>query len=456
MFNNDQTNAKTTLHSPFLKNFFYKKGNKVKLKCNYGANVALSPRFFVHKLDPDKLVYEDIEKGEQVIEDAKKSPKRKKRWLSFLYLAINLVVVGLVLWFQLSKEGSPSDSFSKILDVNWWFILLAFGTFLLTTLLDQIRFTFLIHKATGVFRFRLAYKVGAVGRYYDTITPLSTGGQPFQVVYMNKYGIKAGQGLSIAMGKYIFYQIVYFIFVTFLLFRNLFMNAGQVGTDASTTIAGGIASTFSWVGYAIGAVLIITILIITLNKRVGAGLIVGTLKLLSKFHIGKFRIIKDYKKSFKNVMKTVNVWQKTTKEYSKSWPIIAINVISSAIYFVAVYSMPFFIYCAFKGWNPDMWLEIITMAVMVDLASAFNPIPMGTGTADISFTAFFAAFFTKGTQFWALIIWRILYYYIYILQGVGIVIYDYAIGNRRLEKHKEEWLLPLKERIKYRREHRKK
>ena len=90
---------------------------------------------------------------------------------------------------------------------------------------------------------------------------------------------------------------------------------------------------------------------------------------------------------------------------------------------------------------------------MVDLASAFNPIPMGTGTADISFTAFFAAFFTSGAQFWALIIWRILFYYVYVLQGIGIVVYDYAVGNHRLEKNKEFWKLTLKERKRWRKEH---
>ncbi len=455
MLNNETHTATRALSYPFLKKFFYKKNLTIRFKCNYGANVALSPHFFVCRPDEERVERENLKTTERVISTTKVKSGKKKRWLSFLYLAINLIVVGIVLAVQLSKEGSPSESISTILDVNWWFILLAFGTFVLTTLLDQIRFASLIHKATGVYRFSLGYKVGAVGRYYDTITPLATGGQPFQVVYMNKYGIKAGQGLSIAMGRYIFYQIVHFIFVTILLFRNLFINAGSAGSGASA-ITNGIASTFSWIGYAIGAVLIITILIITLNKRVGAGLIVGILKLLSKIRIGRFRIIKDYKKSFKNVMKTVNVWQRTTKEYSKSWTVIATNVICSALYFVAVYSMPYFIYCAFKGWQPEMWIEIVTMAIMVDLASAFNPIPMGTGTADISFTAFFAAFFTQGTQFWALIIWRILFYYIYIIQGVGIIIYDYSVGNRRLEKHKEEWMLPFRERLKYRKERRKK
>lgn len=447
------TNSRSLLF-PFLKNIIYKKGKFLRLKLNYGANISSESRFYF--VPPSK---EEIEKQQNAQIDSryiyKEEPpkaKKKKRWLSFIYFAINIIVVAIVLGVQLSNESNPTESLLSIKNLNWWFILAAFGCFAVGMILDQIRFAALIHKATGVFRPRLAYKVGVMGRYYDIITPLSTGGQPFQVVYMNKYGIKAGKGISIAMGRYIYYQIVYFICATFFMFRQLFVSSG-VGSSASA-ITSGVATTFSWIGYVICALVIATTLIISLNRRAGTGLVVGALKLLSKIRIGKFRVIKDYKQSFKSVMSTVETWQKTTREYNKSFAITFICIVCSFIYFMVAYSMPYFIYCAFEGWNPEMWLYMISMAVMVDLASSFNPIPMGTGTADISFTVFFASFFTGGAQFWALIIWRILFYYIYVLQGIGLVVYDYAIGNRRLEKNKDLWLLPLRERRKWKREHR--
>ena len=154
-------------------------------------------------------------------------------------------------------------------------------------------------------------------------------------------------------------------------------------------------------------------------------------------------------------MRTVNTWQKTTKQYSKSAWVIIVNIVSSILFFFLNYSMLFFIYCAFEGWHPEMWLQIVSMGVLIDLASAFNPFPMGTGTAELSFTALFAVLISStGAQVWALIIWRILYYYIYILQGFLLLSYDYAIGNRRLEKYKDFWLHPIRERIRIRKEER--
>lgn len=447
--NQPEATKSRSLLSPFLKNIIYRRGRFLRFRLNYGANISSEPSYYLSK--PNTQAFEE-QKERQI--DSKyiyKEPpkaKKKKRWLSFLYLAINLAVVGIILGVQLSQEDNPTQSLLSITSLNWMFILAAFGCFAVGMLLDQIRFAVLIRKATGIYRFRLAYKVGAVGRYYDNITPLGTGGQPFQVVYLNKYGIKPGKGISIAMGRFIYHQIVYFICATFFLFRQAFSGIETSGN----VITSGVAMTFSWIGYVICFAVIAGALIISLNKRVGTGLVVGILKLLSKIKIGRFRVIKDYKKSFKSVMSTVDSWQKTTREYNKSLFVTIVCVLASFIYFMCIYSIPYFIYCAFEGWNPDMWLYMISMAVMVDLASSFNPIPMGTGTADISFAVFFGSLFTGGTQFWALIIWRVLFYYIYFLQGLSIIIYDYAIGNRRLEKNKEFWLLPWRERRAYKRE----
>jgi hypothetical protein len=59
----------------------------------------------------------------------------------------------------------------------------------------------------------LAFKTAVLGKYYDLITPFATGGQPFQIYYTNKYGIKGGESLSVVMSEYMFQQIGYVIIV---------------------------------------------------------------------------------------------------------------------------------------------------------------------------------------------------------------------------------------------------
>ena len=446
-----KTKNKRRSDSPILKTAYFRRGKLARVFANYGASVSVNDIYTINPpqktmglRDQAGMEYESLPKR-----DNSPKAKKKKKWLNLLYFALNIGVIALVLGIQLSKEQNPLESLSEIQNANMWFIFAAFGCFAVGMLLEQIRICCLITNTTKVFRPALSYKVAALGRFYDVITPLSTGGQPFQILYMSKYGIKVGEGVSVAMGKYIFSQIIFFLWVTFFLMRNLFMG----GAQNISSVAGGVATTFSWIGYAILAVVIVTILFISLNKRIGAGFVVGILKLLSKIHIGKFRIIKDYKKSFRSVMRTVNIWQTTTKQYSKSPWVLFVSLFGSLIFYVFNYSMPFFLYCAFAGWHPEMWVEIVTIAVMIDMASAFNPIPMGTGTADLSFTTFFSSLFVAvglgaGVQIWALLIWRFFTYYIFILQGLFVFVYDIAIGDKRLEKNKEYWSIPVRERRK--------
>ena len=72
------------------------------------------------------------------------------------------------------------------------------------------------------------------------------------------------------------------------------------------------------------------------------------------------------------------------------------------------------------------------MTCLVDLSSSFFPLPGGTGMNEISFSAAFGAVVGKQTHLaWVLIIWRLCSYYFYLIQGVSILSYDFAYGNRK-------------------------
>ncbi len=452
-----KTNKKRKLSNPVLIKLYYKKNKLRKLRKNYGANFSDVAHYSITESLSNRYSLNKAEEHEQEVKkhgskNKTKKENRKKKLLNFLYFALNILVIAVVLAIQLSSEPNPKDSITVILSANWWFLLCALLMFVITIIADQARCSVLMRKATGRFRINLSYKIVAVGRYYDVITPLSVGGQPFQVFYANKYGVKAGDGISVITAKYVFQQITYFIVVSYILFRNLFkhtlINSGVI----AGSVEDGLVSTLSWIGYSVTAVVLFTLIFMALNKRVGSKLVAGIFKLFSKIKIGKFKVIKDYNKSFISTMKTVNSWQETTKKYFHSWWVILVNIIAALLCMFANYTIPFFIYCAFAGWQPEVWINIVTIAVMVELSSAFNPIPMGIGTADLGFKVLYGALFALAgvsTAFiWAYIIWRVLVYYIYIMQGLFIITYDYAIGNKKLAKYKDFWLLPFKERCK--------
>ncbi len=412
-----------------------------KLRSNYCANFSQTKYFTIldkglsniHKLE-EKLDEKHVQEAEQVVQQHQ---SKKKKIFNWILVGFNVVFIAVFVFMQMQQGiAAPAEKISA----NWWFLFIALGFSVLWVVVDTARFYVLIHKATSCHRPTLAYKISAFGKYYDIITPFSTGGQPFQIFYSNKYGIKGGQSVSIVMSKYMFQQIAYFILTTVVLFSNL-----AVSTSGAGTTGGAVFTVMCWIGYIITAVLILGVCLIMLNKKVGVGIVVFFLKLFCKL----FK--RDYNKQFRKVMRTVTTWQRTMRRYRKSPFIWIFNILASLAFFLIQYSIPFFIYCAFEGFHPEVWYRIVTITIMVDLSASFNPLPGGTGVSELSFDALFRSLF-HGSTIWAMLIWRILTLYIYLAQGLFMLGYDYTIGNRRLKKNKEMWIvssMSKQNRIKY-------
>lgn len=371
---------------------------------------------------------EETEKLEEVEETVKKQSSKKKKWLSFLFLLINIGVVAGILIYQL-KSDTEMTSFGELLSsgINWWIFLFAIFLFFLNMLTEGGRFWILTWKTTSKSRPALSYKTAALGRYYDNITPLSSGGEPFQVFYMNKHGIDAGKAVSIPIGKYIFFQIAYVCLSLIVMIFSISYARQNIGTT--------IVTAASWIGFALNLALVCVVLIVSISKKVGDKIITGLLKLLKKMHL-----IKNYEKTLNKSLKVIGEYQKAVTEYAKSkWTFIVMLILSFAGLIIN-YSTPYIIYSMFNGFDPSIYWELFIKVMMVDLAASFIPLPGGTGVAEISFTALFSSLMGSNI-FWAMLLWRILTYYSYILQGLIITIYDYARGNKKQEWLDKKWKL---------------
>ncbi len=55
-------------------------------------------------------------------------------------------------------------------------------------------------------RFFSSFRITMIGQFFNTITPMATGGQPAQLVMLTKQGMDAGRGSSVLLVKFIIYQ----------------------------------------------------------------------------------------------------------------------------------------------------------------------------------------------------------------------------------------------------------
>ena len=399
-----------------------------KTKVHEGASGSSHKKYKTQKVLMDNIPEgSDSSVSEKVAEaDAKVTAQRSKKskmW-SLIFLLINIAILAVVLAFQLSSDAGVL-SFGDLIFLsgnNLWFLLAAFGTFLLLMFFRSLRYQVLLHQATKVSRPFLSYKVAAVGRYYECLTPLATGGQPFQIYYMTKRGVKGSTASSVPLAEFIYVQFAFVFTCTSVLIF-------------SEVIAGGldhVLYTIAVVSTIVNFTLMALLLFLSVSKKIGPRLTIGVLKLLTKM-----RIIKNYQATYRKVMRFVHDYQKTMRYYmSNIFTTLTMLAVSFLLIFLNAVIV-FFVCCTFKGFDITLLPTIFLLMVLLDAIMCFVPWPGAGGVAEVSFQTLFAHSLVAlpgGTIFWAMLLWRFFSYYIFLFQGGGVLVYDYFIGNKKIPR----------------------
>lgn len=292
---------------------------------------------------------------------------------------------------------------------KWRFLWVALGLYIATVIFNTLKFSILIKAKTNKWRPWFSFKLATIGRYYDHITPLGSGGQPFEIYYLKKDGYSGDIATAIPLAKYMAWQFTFVILCTFILIAY----SPNYATSPIVLIC-------AWVGLALILALFLFVLFMSITKKWGASLVVGVLKLLHKMHI-----IKDYKKALIKVLRFVKQYQYSIKTFAKN-PLTVLGLFLASLGSLLTNALiAYFIYISFSA-NPTVsWWDIVCKCFICDLAVCFIPLPGGSGATELSFNALLGSLFAEsGTLFWGILIWRFLTYYLYIIQGAIILFLD--------------------------------
>lgn len=382
----------------------------------------------LQQLESETLTEEESKKVEEKMEEATKEvsskSEKKKKIRNVIFLIFNLVLVAAILIWNVKT----SDDFTplSLLDIKFQYIAVIVAFLFLAVSMDVLSTHRMIYRKTLRSRWHLAYKASATLRYYDAITPMATGGQAFMVTYMTSRDVPAPTALSVPIAKLLFQNVAWLI-ITFVCLIVSF-----------TSHMPSLVSAASIIGFVLGFVVVFAILFLSISKRAGKKLVAWVLKLLVKMHI-----LKDFDKHYAKVWSFVEDYQNIFREYKHAKLDIVYQLILHALRNVCVFSVPYFIYIAFPhslGTPVATFGEFFVYTAMIDLASSFIPLPGGTGMNEITFQGLFNPYFV-GTTFWALLVWRFVTYYYYLLQGLGVMAYDSIYGNRKYRWVKKRYEL---------------
>lgn len=330
----------------------------------------------------------------------------KKNLFTIITLTISMIIL-LIFLFQ-GNSIQQLGSIFQSLSVSW--ILLAFGTLFATWLIEGFVDWILCRHLYPDWSFGRAFMIGMTGLFYSAITPFSTGGQPMQIYYMAKMGIKPGHSAAVISVKTITYQITMVVFSLFLISSELHFFVQNVSNLTFLTIFGIVSN----------IIFILAVVLVSVNAGFIYRLLHNILNLLGKIHL-----VKEPEKKYESIITHLDTFHAGFKTMGHNWKLYIAVCLLTVVQIVISSSVTYCIYRAFHLNEASLWV-MIAAQVFSNMVASFVPLPGGSGGAEVSFSAFCHVFF-KNLLTPALLVWRLLTYYGSILFGCIFV----AIGARK-------------------------
>lgn len=364
----------------------------------------------------------DTELIEQALEQEEagprepENPKGKNKLLKRLGLVLFILINAAVIWYTASLEFSgdapPPEkfTFTRIL-----FLLGGILCLVIVLGCETAKYLLMMKHLGEKVSLRHAFSTAALGKYYDCITPSGAGGQPFQIWYLHNNGYSSGASSAMPLSGFFTMQFgfVFLCFVAFIFGNSAFDATGLTGIKI-TAYVGALAYTIVPVMIIISGVAPkIAMRIVAFFVRIGAFL----------------RIVKKPNHTIMKAVRSLNNYSVNIKRITYDRRLLIRLLLLSVLFQTAMCSMPFFVVRTFGG--SLGYFEGLFMCVFIQAAISLIPTPGNSGAAEGSFYMVFSSLGTAGT-FWAMLVWRLLCYYSFII--IGVLIYGYNALMRLRER----------------------
>jgi len=360
------------------------------------------------KLEPE---YQELAQEAEIPEPK----KRKFGWLGMILLLV-VIAAGIYLMFKITEllpGGGIKDLASVLKTMDIKYLLISIGLAILIPVLVMVEYSIVSHAVTKSVKPGVITKTTILGKYYDYITPFSTGGQPMQIHYLHKHNYDGAHASAIIFIRYSV-NIVCWLLVGIVLMGLGFGALSRIGNDASRIflLIAGI------VGIVINLLLPLLVLTFVIAPKFA--------NKLTRFIVAvgmKLHIVKNPYKALKKAYKTVYDFRMCFRTIAKKPVHFVFLILLSIIEYLITFALPFFV---MKSLTPLNWNQLVDVAglnAFSTFAVSFIPTPGNAGGMEISSSLAFNAI-APGVAVYAVLIWRFFTYYIFILCGIVLTIFD--------------------------------
>ncbi len=336
----------------------------------------------------------------------KTEKKIKHHKLNTLIIFISTI---FVLWLLLKNDYQ--NIINSILNANVFWLFITIIVFFLYFLFDQLCFYNILKTYKKDINFRYVLYLGIITKFFNGITPLSTGGQPLQVYEMHKKGISVSNGTNIVIQNYIVFQIIFMLYSCLAIILN---------NTLHLFVKSPLLTNLTIIGFIANFIILILLMLISFSKKFNKTIIVNIINFLAKL-----KIVKNKEKQTKKWTETCDEYYKNGQELRKNKATFIKCCFYQIISLFLYYLLPIFIAIAIGCANNLTIISTIVAGTYIYLMSCFIPIPGATGGTELGFHGFFANFVKEPSLSALLILWRFTTYYAPTI--IGALIFN--IGN---------------------------
>ena len=361
------------------------------------------------------MVEEDIKNQEVEVPEPK---KRKYGWVGMILL-LAVIGLGIFLMFKITEllpGGGIKEIGSVFSNMDYKYFAISIALAILIPVLVMVEYGIVSHSLTKKVSPKAISKTTFVGKYYDFITPFSTGGQPMQIHTLHKHGYDGATSSAIILIRYSVNIICWLLVGLGLMIAGfcfgVLNNPELVDGSRTFLLVAGI------VGICINLLLPLSVLTFVVFPRFANGSTKLIIKIGAKLHI-----VKDPVKSYEKAYKTVHDFRMCFRTISKKPVHFILLILVSIIEYAITFALPFFVIMSLKQIEWANIFDVSVLNVFSTFAVSFIPTPGNAGGMEISSALAFQAVAPE-VSVYAVLIWRFFTYYIYILIGIFISIYD--------------------------------
>lgn len=362
------------------------------------------------------------------------APKKSRwSWLSYVLL-IGVIALGIWFIFKDVSDNMNGENAGSFVDVvkggDWRFLLVTLAVLAGIIFSDWFKYVVIMKTTTGKCNFKTSSKVAFLGKYYDNITPFAAGGQPMQIYYLHKKGFSGGASSAVVLIKY-FVNMYCWLGCAFILMVS---NTGVLSQMADQTWAQ-LIMIVGWLGIAFNLLLPTLIVLFAVFPKLANACTSAFIGLGAKM-----KIVKDKDKAMAKAFNTVNDFRSAIAIMSKK----PLNFIFLIVFCIAEVMLSFaFPYCILRmfsaigdGEGFGRLIEVMALYAFVQQAVAIIPTPGNSGAMEAAIMQAFSAIATSAVLMWSVLTWRMVVYYIYIVIGICLTVYELIRGVYRKNKAK--------------------